>query len=69
MARKDCPLREDAGKVIRLGDEIVKSIRRLRIKMRQCDECPDYIDCPLIDEWNAAIDQAVTEINEEWGLI
>lgn len=66
---RDCPLKSDAEKVVELGGETLKYLRRLRIKMRACQDCPENVGCPLQAEFNAAVDQVIQELNEEWGLI
>ena len=67
--RPDCPIKEEAEKVVELGGETLKYLRRLRIKMRACPDCPDNGNCPIQTEFNAAVDQVIQELNEEWGLI
>jgi hypothetical protein len=67
--RPDCPIKADAEKVVELGGETIKYLRRLRINMRKCQECSDNGNCPIQTEFNAAVDQVIQELNEEWGLI
>ena len=68
-SKENCPLKEDVKRVVGLGQEMASFMRRLRIKMRTCDSCLDRDGCVLQAEFNAAIDQVIQELNEEWGLI
>jgi hypothetical protein len=69
VSAQNCPIKADAEKVVELGGETLKYLRRLRINMRKCQDCSDNINCPIQAEFNAAVDQVIQELNEEWGLI
>jgi hypothetical protein len=65
---ENCPIKRDAEEAVQLGSETLKVMRRLRRRMRDCPECPDYDGCPVLAEFHAAVDEVVREIQEEWDL-
>lgn len=64
-----CPVREEAGRVIALGGEMVKVLRRQRRALRGCPRCPQSGDCRLWQEFNTQVDLAIQAVNQEWGLV
>jgi hypothetical protein len=36
--------------------------------MSQCDECPAFDDCPILEEYVPQIRQAIAELTEELDL-
>lgn len=68
MEMDNCPIRKEAEKVMGLGTEMLKALRRLRRSMAKCEICPHQVGCPLRQEFNEMIDGIITELNEQWGL-
>lgn len=68
LSRKDCPIKKDAEEAAKLGGEMLKALRKLVRKIKNCPECPDYYGCPILAEFNATVDQVILEIHEEWDL-
>jgi hypothetical protein len=68
MTGFDCPIREEAEQAIQLSKDFLKSLHRLRRSLRKCRRCPARPECKLLREWNAQIDQAIDEVNEEWSI-
>jgi hypothetical protein len=64
----DCPIRQDAEQTVELSKNYLKSLRKLRRSLRKCLKCAARPECSLLREWNAQIDQAIDEVNEEWAL-
>jgi hypothetical protein len=67
MADIDCPIRRDAEQAFELSKDFLKSLRKLRRSLRKCRRCPAGPECKLLREWNAQIDQAIDEVNQEWS--
>ena len=67
-SKDNCPVQKDCEKIIDLSKDMTKSIRQLRSHLRQCDECPDYDDCPILQEVSQAVKAAILAVNDEWNL-
>ena len=63
----NCPIRKEAEKLKGLGGEMKRAMRRLRRDLARCDVCPDLVECPIRQEFNAMIDGIIAEVNKEWG--
>jgi hypothetical protein len=68
MTVVDCPIKQDAERTIELSRDFLKSLRKLRRSLRKCKKCAAGPDCKLLREWNAQIEQAIDEVNEEWAV-
>ena len=67
-SRSNCPIKRDAHDAVKLGGATLKAMRKLRRDIRYCPHCPDYSDCPVLQEFNATVDRLILELQEEWGL-
>lgn len=67
-SRRNCPVKKEAEETAKLGNEMLKRMRRLRKHFRYCHRCVDYDGCPVLAEFSAAVDQALLELYEEWNL-
>lgn len=65
---ENCPVKKCADDATRHGGETLKAMRMMRIKLKDCPECPAYGDCPVLAEFHATVDQVLLEIYEEWNL-
>ena len=65
----DCPVKKEAERTIELSENYLRSLRRLRRSLRKCRNCPGRQGCQLLEGWNRQIEQAITEVHEEWGLL
>ena len=65
----DCPLKEDFHHAAFLGKELARAMRRIRSKMKICDECDRLEDCGIRREFNSIVDAVIVEIRDEWDLI
>jgi len=63
-----CPVIQEAQKVLEISNDLGKAMRRLRIKLNQCDHCENGGTCPAIQSFQANIKAALSEIAEEWNL-
>jgi hypothetical protein len=65
---EDCPVCHHAQQVLALSKELSQAMRQLRRSLRKCEGCPHMETCPLWRSFNALVDQAILEVNQEWGL-
>ena len=65
---ENCPIKQNAEEAAKHGGETLKAMRRLRRKLKDCPECPEYDGCPVLAEFHAVVDQVLEEIYEEWNL-
>ncbi len=66
---RDCSLRLNTDRVVELGEEMVIAMRRLRRSLDECGRCRFVDDCAIKREFNAQVDTAIQEVNEEWGMV
>lgn len=65
---EDCPVNIHVQQVLDLSQDLTRAMRQLRRSLRVCDRCPQMESCPLWRKFNALVDQAIQEVNQEWGL-
>ena len=65
---ENCPAKGAMEECEEVGDETLKSLRKLRRDMMNCPLCPDYEGCPVLAQFHAAVEQVLLEIYEEWDL-
>ncbi len=63
---ENCRLQEDAQRTAQMGRDFLKALHRLRRDLKKCRRCSASPDCPILANWNAQIDNAVSEIMAEW---
>ena len=63
-----CPIREEAEKAARLGQDFNRALRLLHSRMAVCRICREGPECAQLVEWNGQILQAIHELSEEWNL-
>jgi hypothetical protein len=66
--RPDCPVLEDQARIQDLSENLARAMRKLRRDLAACSRCPAYETCPILVEINAAIQNAIQEVNDEWNL-
>lgn len=64
---KTCPVLREALRTQRLSGQVVVSLRRLRSKMKMCQDCQPG-GCEELKKFHGLIHQAIAEITEEWNL-
>ena len=68
QAPSGCPIGEDSLKIAELSHDLLRALRRLRRDLQHCQACSRLAaGCPLRQEYNALVNQAVEEVWEEWG--
>lgn len=65
---KRCPVDIQAKHTMQAGKNFIIEIRKLRRVMNTCDTCINLDNCPIRQKINQQIQQAITEINEEFEL-
>lgn len=65
----DCEIRDEVEKAVELGGQFVRSVRKLRRSLKACEKCADQDDCVFTREFMSMVNEVITEINHEWGLV
>ncbi len=68
---RTCPVLERARKTAQLSQDLTREMKRLRRDLRRCQRCPlnqSGAGCPGLEMFTAAIQTAIQEVNEEWGM-
>ena len=70
MTPEKCPLLADKQRIEDLTEDIVRAMRKMRADMRFCDRCKiDPQECLILQDLNLAVNEALTQITEEWNLV
>ena len=74
MAKTDkqlinCPIEKSAKEITEAGEAMLKGIRRLRVELANCSKCTQLDNCTVRQNLNTTINQVITELNDEWGLV
>ena len=46
---------------------MIVAMRKLRRDLENCPSCPHYPDCPILDQFNAAVAIAIEQVNAIWN--
>lgn len=65
---KDCPIQQHQTKIVDLSKDMVRTIRKLRRDLQSCPECDNALDCPILQTFNASVNEAINTITDEWNL-
>ncbi len=63
-----CPVILEAQDILVCQEELSRKLRHLRMSMKRCPVCPHSGKCEGLKVIHNAIDQAIREVSEEWGL-
>lgn len=63
-----CPILLEAREVLDKAHDLHRAIRRLRRSTQRCYTCPEKGECPTPSYFAQAIDSAIRELRQEWGL-
>ena len=61
----NCPILADAARITDLTQDIRRAMRRLRRDLNRCKTCPVGEQCPVLQNYQAQINQAITEVLSE----
>ncbi len=67
-SRTDCPVQLTFESTLQAAKVFGQSIRKLRRSLLSCANCTGVDDCPIRQKVGEAIDMAIIEITDEWGL-
>ncbi len=63
-----CPILLEARRVHEKATDLHRSIRQLRRSTQRCLTCPERTECPTLTYFAHAVDIAIRELHQEWGL-
>lgn len=61
----DCPVLADAVRITDLAQDIQRTMRRLRRDLNRCKTCPAGEQCPVLQNYQDQISQAIAEVLSE----
>jgi hypothetical protein len=63
-----CPILLEAKSVLDKTQDLHRAIRKLRRSTQRCPNCPENLECPALHYFAHAVDTAIREVRQEWGL-
>jgi hypothetical protein len=63
-----CPILLEARDVLEKAHDLHRAIRKLRRSTQRCITCPEKAECPTVIYFASAVDTAIREVRQEWGL-
>jgi len=63
-----CPILLEARGVLDKAHDLHRAIRKLRRSTQRCLTCPERGACPTMSYLAQAVDTAIRELRQEWGL-
>ncbi len=63
-----CPILLEAKGVLDKANDLHRAIRKLRRSTQRCITCPERAECPTLSTFAQAVDTALREVRQEWGL-
>jgi hypothetical protein len=63
-----CPILLEAKGVLDKAHDLHRAIRKLRRSTQRCLTCPERSVCPTMSFFAQAVDTAIRELRQEWGL-
>ena len=63
-----CPIKVDTHKIQLNSQGLFEAMQKLRTDLESCPECPNHKSCPVLENINASVTNALQEIIDEWGL-
>jgi hypothetical protein len=64
-----CPTLLEVRSVLEKTRDLQRAIRKLRRSTQRCPTCPERAECPTMRSFAQAMDSAIREVCQEWGLI
>ena len=66
-ALHNCSIAQAANQALRACKATRGALQQLRESIFNCPHCPAVEDCELPEHFNLLVDQAVSNLIEEWG--
>ena len=63
-----CPIYLEAREVLDKAHDLHRAVRKLRRSTQRCVTCPERAECPTQSYFAQAMDTAIRELWQEWGL-
>jgi hypothetical protein len=63
-----CPILLEAKDVLEKAHDLHRAVRKLRRSTQRCLTCPEKAECPTLSYFAQAVDTAIREVRQEWGL-
>ena len=63
-----CPILLETKNVLEKTQDLHHLIRKLRRSTQRCPTCPERVECPTMQYFAQAMDTAIREVRQEWGL-
>jgi hypothetical protein len=63
-----CPILQEAKDVLEKAHDLNRAVRELRRSTQRCLTCPEKAECPTLSYFANAVDTAIREVRQEWGL-
>ena len=63
-----CPILLEAKGVLEKANDLHRAICKLRRSTQRCITCPERAECPTLSYFAKAVDTAIREVRQEWGL-
>jgi hypothetical protein len=64
---QDCLIPMAADQALAACVSMRVALQKLRDRLISCYQCSAFDDCHLHEHFNLLVDQAIEEINEDWG--
>ncbi len=64
----NCPVIREAHDILSCEEELTRKMRHFRSTLKRCRRCPLKGNCEGLKMVDQAIDQALRQVIEEWGL-
>jgi hypothetical protein len=58
----------EAKDVLEKAHDLHRAVRKLRRSTQRCLTCPEKAECPTLSYFAQAVDTAIREVRQEWGL-
>jgi hypothetical protein len=68
MKPSDCDVVREANEVLRKTEDLTKAYRKLKRSLKKCADCDFGDGCPAMRQESAAIDAALNQLVDEWGI-
>jgi hypothetical protein len=68
MPDPSCPILLEAREVLDKAKDLHRAIRKIRRSSQRCLTCPGKATCPTSRYFTEAMDIAIRELRQEWGL-
>lgn len=63
-----CPILLEARDVLDKAHDLHRAVRKLRRSTQRCITCPEKSECSSLSYFASAVDTAIRELWQEWGL-